>query len=330
MIKNHENLLEYFKGKRIYMIVHIDLDGIGCLLLAKYYIEPIALEFDYLISNYDFTFIDMKKIENCDIVLYTDISPSKELYDKIKALGKEQLILDHHMTAYSNFNGIVDNFYWTDQKCGTKILFDELMKNKRVNRCIYNIVELINVYDLWQTASALWQSAKSLSNCMFEYANYSTKDENKKFELFIENQMYKFNNFKTFSFTNEEKQAILNAEKKERKALESAKKSLQKRIDGEGNKYIFFECMTKLSYVASALMKEYADQDIQYYICRSLYAYNRGDLGLSIRSSDGSKIDCSKIAEKFGGGGHTQASGIDFKTDQILYHQIVSGKKHLL
>ncbi len=328
MVQNREALLDYFKDKKITQIVHNDLDGIGSLLIGKYYIEPNASKFEYLISDYNFNYLDINKLNS--IVLFTDISPSVELYDKIKQLGKEIHIYDHHMSAYNNFNNLIDNFYWYIDKCGAKVLFDELTKNKRTNRCISQFIELCQIYDLWQQQSLLWHKAKSLSNCMFEYANYSEKDENKKYNSFINNQLYKFENFKSFSFTIEEEHSILNAEKKERKALTEAKNSLQKRVDNEGNNYIYFECQSKLSLTASTLMKEYADQDIKYYICRSLYAFKKGQLSLSLRAPEESKINCSVIAEKYKNGGHTKAAGLDFTNNPKFYNDLIKGKVHLI
>ena len=327
-IKNKENLLEYFKDKKITQIVHSDLDGIGSLLIGKYYIELIVSKFDYLITDHGFTLNDFDT--DVDIIIYTDISPTKELYDEIKNKGIVQLIFDHHMTSYNNFFNLIDNFYWDINSCGTKIFFDELNKNKRTSRCISQFVELVNVFDTWQQQSLLWYDAKSLSNCMFEYKNYSSKDENNSHNIFINNQLYKFKNFKSFSFTTEEKHSIVNAEKKETKALLEAKKSLQKRVDNEGNTYIYFECMSKISLTASIIMKEYLDQDIKYYVCRSLYAFKKGMYSFSIRSPETSRINCATIAEKYKCGGHTKAAGIDFTNNKEFYFDVINGVKHLV
>ena len=122
----------------------------------------------------------------------------------------------------------------------------------------------------------------------------------------------------------------MKAEKKEAKALLEAKKSLKKRIDNQGNNYIYFECTSKLSLTASTIMKEYLDQDIKYYICRSLYAYNKGQLSLSLRAPEASKINCATIAESYGNGGHVKAAGLDFTSKSEFYYDIISGNKHLI
>jgi len=327
-ISNRSNLLEYFKNKKLLQITHTDLDGIGSLLIGKYYIEPVVSKFSYLITDHNFTSKDIDN--NVDVIIYTDISPSKDVYEEIKNKGIVQMLFDHHMTSHDNFFNLIDNFYWDINRCGTKILFDELNADKRTGRCISQFVELVNIFDSWQQNSMLWHEAKSLSNCMFEYKNYSTKDENKSNDIFINNQLYKFNNFKSFSFTTEEKHSILNAEKKEAKALLEAKKSLQKRIDSEGNTYIYFECMSKISLTASIIMKEYLDQDIKYYVCRSLYAFRKGNLSFSIRSPENSRINCATIAEKYKCGGHIKAAGVDFTNNKEFYFDIVNGVKHLI
>ena len=75
------NLLEYFKDKKIYFFGDNDLDGISSRVIAQYYIQPIVKELFITCDNdRQMTNFNMKYAEQSDIIIFTDIAPTKELF----------------------------------------------------------------------------------------------------------------------------------------------------------------------------------------------------------------------------------------------------------
>lgn len=335
MVHNQQNVLEYFKGKSIYLITDSDLDGVSAHILGRYYLQPIVKQFYFSITgDRSFALLDQSKLDNSDIVIFVDTSPDKDLYDKIQNQNKQVFIFDHHLSSFTLYNNLIDNFYWTIEKCGSEIFFDELTRFIRPKRIVTQYIELVRTYDLWKEGSLLWKDALGLHNCLFESVNWFSKNlnEDNKFENFIFSQLYKFTNFKEFKFTTGELGQIANAELKIRTATEQARKTLQVRKDYSNNTYLYFECNSKISLVANKILNEYADTDVKYCVCRSMYAFNKEkQKAISIRSLNADIFDCSYVAELHGGGGHSCASGINFtEKNPELYDALVKGSSHLI
>jgi len=326
------NILELCKDKRVYSIHHSDLDGVGSFIVSSYYIKSIASEYYFLISSdRDFADLDWYAIENSDIIIFSDIAPKLEFLEKLLFLKKEVVICDHHISSYNELmNSSLDkeNYIFNVDKCGTRILFEELTKNRRVKKVVFQAVELIDVYDRYETNSSLWRDAKDLHNVLYGSVDWKKNyGDNKKYEKFIENQLYKFDNHKIFFLTDHEKELAKKAEQKEKDNMQLAKKSLSKRKDNSGNIYAYFECSSKLSFVAMNLLKEYTD--INYFVGHSTWLENaKGEINgkISLRSQEG--FDVSVIAEKWNGGGHLQAAGLELPID--TFHKFREGKVHLI
>ena len=335
MVQNHENLLECLKDKKIYFISDSDLDGTSAHIIGHYYIKPIVSNWNYHITgDRQFAYLNWDYVKQNDIIIFVDTSPDKILYDKLVLIKKEVIIIDHHQSSYNLYNNVIDNFYWKIDECGAELLYNILTKEKRTKRVINQYIQLCSTYDLWKQDSLLWKDAKKLNSILYESVNWSDKNiqEDYKYDLFIDTQIYKFENFKSYSFTFDDLQKVTNAERKERLALEQARKTLQVRIDGKGNKYLFFACNSKISLVASTLLKEYESSGVIYCICQSLYAYNKEHKkSISIRSLDAQLFDCECVASLYKGGGHKCSSGIDFTSrDDNFYDKLILGKVHLI
>ena len=322
-------MLSNFKEKNIYCCIDSDLDGICSRLVAESYIEPISKNF--FITNTaqrDMSEFEEDKADKAEIIIFTDITPTVELYEDLIKRGKEVYIFDHHLSGYELLKDIVDkNYYYTDEKCGCKILFESLTENTRPNRVLYQIVELCNCYDLFHTKSTMWQDAKSFNNILYGYVNWSQSlCDTERNLTFLTNMKYKMEHHKHFSFSDYERRLIQNAERKEKSNYKKAKDSLQERVDGEGNTYLYAELVSKLSIVANRFLDEYGRR-IKYVAIHSTYKENaKEEKKVSLRS--GKNFDVSKIAEKYGGGGHSQASGLLLSKDDFISFK--QGKKHLI
>jgi oligoribonuclease NrnB/cAMP/cGMP phosphodiesterase (DHH superfamily) len=116
--------LNKFKDKNICIISHQDLDGVGAILVYKYYIEPIAKSSLIMSCDYEeIQSLDFEKLLNRDIILFTDITPTKELYEFLINENKEVYVYDHHQSAYNELLNVIkeEDYFYSTEKCGTKI-----------------------------------------------------------------------------------------------------------------------------------------------------------------------------------------------------------------
>lgn len=330
------NFLEQFQNKNIFHISDSDLDGIGCRIIATYFILPICKQYTCLnTSDRSMSEFNWNNAEKNDIIIFTDITPNNiEMYNKLIKMNKIVLIFDHHETSRNQLtnNEIVklNNYYYSTDKCASKIFFDELTKGLRVKRIVAQLVQLIDIYDLYKIEDLSWRSARALNNLLYEsvnwrMANYQT--DTQKYQKFIDNQLQKIYKSKEFYFTAEEKKQALHAEDKEKKNYQQAKKSLKFRTDEQGNKYGYFQCSSKVSWIASLLLREYPD--VRYFICHSTFleTYKHEDNGkISLRSQK--DFDVSAIAVKWGHGGHPQAAGVELPLEE--FYKLRDGKIHLI
>ena len=322
--------LEKFRNKNICIISHTDLDGVGAIIIYKYYIEPIVqtsliMSCDYEeICNYE-----IDKLNDIDIVLFTDITPTKELYEILIKMNKQVYVYDHHQSAYNELLNVIkeEDYFYSTEKCGTRIFFDEITKGKRTSKCVHQFVELCDTYDRWQENSALWKDGKALHNILWGSINWSAVNGLDKYEKFINNQLEKFQKGKNFYLTAYETKLALSAEDKEREFYIKAKNNLSIRKDGEGNEYAYFEVPSKLSLIANRLLKDFPQ--LKYIVGHGTFSDREGMFEPSLSFRSQGETDVSIIAGLYKGGGHHNSSGCLLE-DYELFLDFRNGKKHLI
>lgn len=324
--------LDRFRNQNVYAFFDSDLDGIGSRIVYHYYIEPLVKRgFITNSSQRDMSDFNQDYSDKSDVILFTDIAPTVELYNKLISEGKEVIICDHHDTSYRDLqecNIPEENYFYSTTDCGCMILFKNCSQERRIQKCVFQFVELVNTYDTWQENSSLWPEAKKLNNTLWGSINwFDDKSDTDRANTFIERQLLKFSKGKYFYFTNYEEELHQKAFLKEKSNLSEAKRTLSIREDNSLNKYGYFECNSKLSFVASTLLKEYPYLD---YICGystfSSKVKNEPTTNVSLRSRE--PFDVSLIAKKYGGGGHPQASGVELPED--IFKDLRKGKIHLI
>lgn len=324
-------LLERFKDKRVQVVTDSDFDGINSHIIAKIYLEPLVQQFLFTItSKRDMSEFSMVDALNSDIILFVDIAPTVELYLKLKQFEKEVYIFDHHITSYTDLiNTVEENYFFTEEKCGCKIFFDELTKGHRTSKAVFQFVQLTDTYDRWQKQSILWKDAEKLQNIMYEYVDWFNKTltDNERYEKYINIQIQKIDKGKNFYITQYEETLAKNAEDKKRRNLETARKTLQIRRDNSGNNYAYFECNSKLSITGNNILDEYDNLD--YIIGHSTYeevSDGKKNGKVSLRSKGSFTVN--NIAKIYGGGGHPQAAGVDLPLD--VFEKLRKGEIHLV
>lgn len=327
-----QNFRSIFQDKSVIHISDIDLDGISCVILSKYFIENNCKSIKYICTG-DRTMSeipdDIFEYES-DIFLFTDITPTIEFAKEIIARNKQLCLVDHHETANEIFSSIdMSNhkYYYTEEICTTKLLYNLIIESsscKRENRVIKRFVDLVDTYDCWRDEHEDWENAKDLhylkNKSVDWFGNKSGYDKNR---FFINNTINKFQEDRKFFYKYDELKKIRAEREKENKNYNKAKKKLEKRIDSNGNNYIYVECPSQISVIANKLLKE--NNDVDYALCRSTYFKAVDDRSLSLRSSN--NFDVKLIAESYGGGGHISAAGFQANDDQE-YKDLISGNKH--
>ncbi len=320
------SLLKQLEAKKIYGVFDTDLDGVGARTIAEYYLNPIAKVVYLNTNDREMSDFEMKYADASDIILFTDITPTLDLYNELIEKGKTVILADHHQTGRDTI-GERENYYFDITKCGCKILYNELSEGLRKNRVMERFVHLVNTYDMWKNDTEDWMEAKGLHNAMWGSINWkraSYQTDTEKFLNFILDQLQKFKMSKVFYFTEAEKASMKRAIKKEQTAFNEAKRSLRIRTDNEGDNYGWFSCTSKLSFVANRLLDE-LDGKVRYVVGYS--TWDKKNTKVSLRCKNDFSVN--HIAEKHGGGGHTSAAGVNLKTKEKI-EELKLGRIHLI
>ena len=142
--------------------------------------------------------------------------------------------MDHHST-HREFLGNLENYFYDETKCATKIFFEQIIENNRANRVIKEFVDLVDCYDCWRDDNILWKKSTDLNLFRSASVNWFCDSDFEKNYNFIQAILFKFEKLKSFNFTYKEVRLISSEKFKENKYYKEAKDSLQLREDNEGN-----------------------------------------------------------------------------------------------
>jgi len=288
---------------KVKLFTHIDLDGVGCSILAKLKFGDENVDITYCNNPKDANekvkeFWLSENLFDYDKVYITDISISDKLAELINSYVinpsyklPELKLLDHHKTAlnlnkYNWCNVIVDDKH---PECGTSLFCKEINSTTQTSRDEF--VETVRRYDNW-----LWETPykdevpKKYNNLLYILG----KDK------FIDDVIYKIKaNDMSLTYTDN---LLLEIEQRQIETyIKSKNKKLQIRtdlFDGYTVGVVFAE--RYVSELGNSLCKLNPKIDFVCIITNGNKVSYR-----TIKDN----IDVSQIADKFGGGGHTKASG---------------------
>jgi oligoribonuclease NrnB/cAMP/cGMP phosphodiesterase (DHH superfamily) len=336
---------------KLFHLSHNDLDGYGSQLVTAKAAEMNVLNVDeivYFNTNYgkeidqNFELI-LKDIKSFDSLLITDINLSEDqasfINEKQKEIGFDLMLLDHHETGKNNT--IYPWYYLDTTKCGTKITYEKFFKED-LDLDLYNIVEIINVYDLWKENSELFQKGKSLNQVLYKNKdlfpkvlteeslklnlfmiyNYGKILLKENFILFAENEIFilevkyfsqNLENFKELNIPLHSIKVIFMYEK----IME--RKDLYKKIEIDGMKAEIFYSLSNIFQEFSQLRLLDKNREKVDFVAN---INTQGYIGF--RSKAPVKVnDFSK--KYFNGGGHPQAAGgsLDKKENKIEETELI-------
>lgn len=302
---------------RVKLFTHIDLDGVGCAIVAKHAFNGY-LDIEFCGYNN----IDQKVMEfiqsgahlGFDAIFITDISVNEDTAHKLD--GCRIQLIDHHATAewmqkkYDWAWIEVKRFRQSENRevptCGTTLFYEYLVKNNLLPRTklMDNFTETVRRYDTW------------------DWHNYYKDDHPKQMNelLYLIGRfkfMDRFTNNLSIEFTPTE-QSLLDVEKERTNYyLESKEKEMKIRTVQVGNRSyttgVVF-CDQKQSELGNFLSEKHPYVDF-------IMLVNMGKKQVSLRGSK-DHIHLGDIAKKLGnGGGHPKAAGFQLK-EMILNHTL--------
>lgn len=289
----------------ILQVTHVDLDGIGSILLSEYF----NLNCEYLIINYGEEYENNDPTQSIciakdyDSIIVTDFSPDENFYKFLTENYKDKyLVFDHHPQT-ENYKDD-PNVFFDIKSSGTKIYFDYLREGKRLPTILENFVNLVSTYDTFNSKSPLWEEALNLNRVLYKNLVYY-KNGYEKYRPFIQNQLRKINSGKhsKFFYTDKELIDIHSIIEDEQKQLSEAISILQIREDNKGFQYGIFHAPSKISYICKEILDH--TEDIDYIICLNTYKKLNGRI--HIRIKDSSELIVPDFYEYFKG--HDKAGG---------------------
>jgi oligoribonuclease NrnB/cAMP/cGMP phosphodiesterase (DHH superfamily) len=279
------------------------LDGISNEILSQYF----NLAFDKTIS-YDYEFFDTPdKIQiffDADNIVFSDISPPQDIYDKLILAEKSVRIFDHHKSSLwiKDMPGCVHD----NNRSGTKIFFEEyvlrLPQITRFRSVVREFVELVSVYDLWQIDSPLRSVSEDLQRVFVKYGNWGLDDNLARHDRFIAAIQKKLMSQEHFCWNSTEMRYIQEAKVAEDKAYEEAMCMLQTRWDNKGRKFGVLSLWGKISMVCHRILN-IDKRDFVYLVCAQTFHDKWGTM--SLRARDG-EFDLTELA---GVAGHKSSAG---------------------
>lgn len=243
------------------LITHNDLDGIGSAVLAIHG----QLGFD-AIYVWQYGVYDRRIIDNYDEVVVTDLSfPPDQVTENMT-------ILDHHESSKWLVKDPYSRHKHNEKSCGTELFYKYYWPYDKVHSPVIDrFVELIRIYDTWQSDDRLFEIACDLNRCFFGMLE-PKMDRNdvqvvkdgkltkNAFTHFINSMFYTVFQLglKSFMFNGPQKKAIASVRSDEERAYSFAHKTYKK----HGNVGVVEVKGPFASYVGNRLLNEHKDIDI--------------------------------------------------------------------
>jgi len=283
-----------------------DIDGINCIILGK----EAFKNFDYIpVKTFDITntveeYYNSGKLYEYDLILITDLcikEPLLSIINKDLKIKNKIQVLDHHKTEIEEGNdkySFVKIIVEEDgiKQSGTSLLYKFLIENKYLppNPFLDEFVELTRQYDTWDWKKTNNQKARNI-HIIFETLGID------KYLGTIERLK---NNF-SFQFDEYCNNIITDYNKK---LNNNIKETLNKiKIYSINISNISYKIgLVEIPYYLRNDISDYIKENKTYDIDLVILVIDDGDT-VSYRSIK-DNIDCSKVAEYFGGKGHKNAA----------------------
>jgi hypothetical protein len=267
--------------KRLGILTHNDLDGMGCYILLKRCLKI----HDFIFSKNHEIIKNLNKLRSkgCNELIITDLSLTQNEIDLADKLFDKVIWIDHHLTSYdvtAPFKSIINN-----KASGTLLTLYYLNKKGiHFNKGMKTLVKYINDYDLWEHK---YKESLLLNNILYDGPLMEFYDEFK-------------NGIGDFEDHNNEK----------RKRAEE----IQEQKEDTISKFETYDIEGILKVV---IADSYISDISLYYKDFDNFVILQKDYKLSIRSKNDMSEFYKLMKDKgFAGGGHKNAGGAKVNNDE--------------
>ncbi|KKR75965.1 MAG: putative phosphohydrolase [Parcubacteria group bacterium GW2011_GWD2_40_9] len=213
---------------------------------------------------------------------------SQEVMDKIVGNNEKVVIIDHHVTN-ENITKSVPEHYYDINHSGATLAWQYFHPKKTMPKMLANIED----QDLWKFKLPFTKEV----NAMLDLYDFDFKIWDKIIKDFE-------NPAKRKKYIEMGKYALAHKESMVKRAVSRADKGVF-----EGHDVLISNSSFLASEIGNALVEAGAEVAI-------IWNQRKGQTHVSIRADKSGKIDVSKIAAKYGGGGHKAASGFGLPADK--------------
>lgn len=309
-----------------------DIDGMGCVILAKlafkdidYVLAPNVEKLELIFRNY----LNDGSLNNYDRIYVTDLAlrnPSLTLVNDSN-LKDKVLVFDHHKRAIDDglnrysFTKIIEEDN-TGKRCATDLFYEYLCTEKLITPylAISEFVEFTRLEDTWQwkkfsNKGEVAHDLAILFNCI-------------GIEKYVSDMVYKLlNSEDSFSLSKEEKELIQNKKEEYNKLLEIVLSNAEYFTDENDNKFgIVFANYEYRNELAEFIVENGNKDRIKYFI---VVAMDKGEFGQKSYRAIEDGFDVNEVAMLHGGGGHPGASCVSITKEQKEKSLVLSKKEGL-
>lgn len=287
----------------IKLITHTDLDGVGCHVVASYFLK------NYIDVSYcDYSNVNKKVLEvltnheEYSKIFITDISVDEEVAEKLDKIKYKIILLDHHPTAL-----YLNKYNWAKielkcecgKTCGTRMLFEYFMPDY-FNSSINDFVELVRRYDTWEWKDKYNDNRPKQLNDLLDIIGREEFVEDMIFRTYNNEVLFSNIYYKILEFRQNEINMYVE---------DKNKNIIVQDILGHKAGVVFAERF--ISELGNKLSEKHPELDFIVIIDNNKISYR------TVKDD----VDLSQIAKHFGGGGHPKASGSQIRND-VIYDYI--------
>lgn len=317
---SNDNVIKEFYDsgdKKILWITDIDLDGVGCAIVARYCTSTYSKNANMYLPRENIDIIHPERIERdqvfidavlsnkYDMIVTSDWTPTKESFNKVKDSDIKVFCIDHHISGINCFKETIKqddcNFHliYSIKECATSLTW---LIFKSINKAnwqeLARFVSEVRAYDIW-VLNSIHRIRGEDQNILFYHFGW---------DVFYKGNCISLSNLYVGPDTNKHKFII---EPIRNRAIEK-KKNFQ-------NKPWYTSGLVEAPYQSNKDTKNYwlfvpenLSSDEMGFLLESrpeidLVVTYDATGKLSFRSNG--NVDCSELAVILGGGGHKRAAG---------------------
>jgi oligoribonuclease NrnB/cAMP/cGMP phosphodiesterase (DHH superfamily) len=276
----------------IAIIHHNDHDGFcSGAIVAKYEKNQ---DKEFYCSTYNTNIIEELKQKKYNKIYIVDLSFDKDTMLKLKDITEKLIWIDHHQSAIENLKGLDFEGKRKIGKAGCRLTWEYLFEDKKIPYGV-SLIDRFDVFD--QSKKDFWD------NYIYPFKiGMECHDMQPETNMGLWNKI--FNNNQKFL-----KDTINNGKTINEYLLQMNKKLFKENgfeITFEDKKAVVINSLIK----GSQLFESVYDKKIHDIMMVFAFAKNIYTVSIYTEKND---IDVSKIANKYGGGGHKQAAGFTCK-----------------